>query len=68
MLGASAVPSIADYFHYEDNAKAGAYDGPHPFEETVLSGSAGVSLDCLGTHFSETIQLMLVDENRCKRS
>ena len=56
------MPSISNYFHYEDNAKAGAYDGPHPLEETILSGSAGVALDCLGAHFLETTQLMLIDE------
>ena len=62
------MPSITNYFHYEDNAKAGAYDGPHPFEETILSGSAGVALDCLGAHFPKILQLMLVDEKLCKRS
>ena len=50
MPGSSAVPPIADYFHYEDYPQASAEDGPHPLEEPILSAPAGVALDA---HFSE---------------
>ena len=48
MPGAGAVSPVSHHLHHHQHAEAGADDGPHPFEETTLPGSAGVSLDGLG--------------------